>query len=271
MTSDVPGSARQRRRRRHRVLLLALTFATGVSAQVNTERMRGSLTDGTALSLDVSASLAVGNTEFVRVGVGGRADVARGPSRAFVVGRLDLSRAGGATFEDRAFAHVRYNRDLGGPLGGPSWLVAEAFAQVEQNQQQRLDARTLVGGGLRAELLDRDSVGFALGLTPMLEREALADDLGTDTVVRLSSYLAGRLTLGSGSTLTATVYGQPRADRVGDVRVLGQVALDVALTRALRLRLRADLRHDSRPPVGVERTDLRIEQGVVVVLRQGNP
>ena len=241
---------------------MVLSAATA-SAQVNTEGMRRAL-DGDALtaSLDASAAFATGNAEYVLLGLGGRLDARRGPHRGFVVGRFDLSRAAGATFVDRSFAHVRYNRTL-----APR-VVAEAFGQLERNRQQRLDARALVGAGARVELVDRDSAGLAVGLTPMLEVETVdAEAAQPDAVVRLSSYVAGRLALTPTTALTAVVYAQPRADAPGDARVLAQLALDVGITAAVRLRLRADLRHDSRPPPGVEATDVRVENGLVFVLR----
>ena len=246
-----------------RALALVLLMSAQAVAQVNTERMRRQLgDDGAALSVDASAAFATGNSEFAILGLGGRVDVRRGPALAFVVGRFDLSRAGGDAFVDRQFAHLRLNRDLSG------WLVAEAFAQAERNPQQRLRQRTLVGGGLRAELVDRDSLGLALAVTPMLEAERLDAALGEDDAarVRLSSYVAARALLPRGASLTATAYLQPRADDLGDLRVLGQAALSVPVTGALRLRATANLRHDSDPPPGVEATDLAVETGFVLAL-----
>ena len=249
-----------------RLLVLFLFLAAEVVAQVNTERMRRRLgDDGAALSVDASAAFATGNSAYTILGLGGRVDVQRGPHFAFVVGRFDLSRAGGNAFVDRQFAHLRYNRDLSG------WLVAEAFTQVERNPQQRLRQRTLLGGGLRAEILDRDSLGVAVAVTPMVEAERLDEALGEDDAprVRLSSYVAGRVLLPSGASLTTTTYFQPRADRPGDLRVLSQAALSVPVTGALRLRASANLRHDSDPPLGVEATDLSVETGFVLVLPTG--
>lgn len=245
-------------------LLTASTFrlATAASAQVNTERLRQSLgEDGVTVSLDASAAFATGNTEYLQVGLGGRADARLGRDLAFVVGRLDLARTDGESFLDRSFVHARYTAALGGPL------AAEAFAQVERNRQQRLDARSLLGAGLRVSLVNADSAALAVGVTPMLEVERLDDDLGggQDAVVRLSSYLSGRVALDGRTALSAVVYGQPRADAPGDLRVLGQAAVDVGLTRAVALRVRVNIRHDSRPPAGVEPTDFSVENGLVVV------
>lgn len=243
------------------VLLLAITV--DAAAQVNTERMRRRLgDDGSALSLDASAAFASGNTEYTLIGLGGRADVQSGRNFAFAVGRLDLSRTGDTSFLDRQFAHVRYNRDL------TPWLVAEVFTQAERNRQQKLERRLLGGAGFRAEVIDTDTVGFAIGVTPMVEFERLDASLGEDAAprARLSTYLSGRLAVSSNTTLTTTTYLQPRADTFEDVRVLSQIALGVSITKYVRLRMSANFRHDTRPPVGVEETDISVENGLVLVI-----
>ena len=243
--------------------LLAGAASAPAGAQVNTERMRRGLErDTVRLALDATAAFAAGNAAYLQAGLGGRLDVRRGPHLAFVVGEGRVARAEGDVFLDRQFAHARYNRRLSG------LVVAEAFTQAERNRQQRLEARTLVGAGLRLELVDADRAGLALGVTPMLEHERLAEATGEapSTVARLSSYLSGRLALGEAAALTAVVYAQPRADAPGDARVLAQGALEVGLTRWVRLRVRADLRHDTRPPLGVEATDVVVENALVVVL-----
>ena len=244
-------------------LLAALVLsALPAPAQVNTERMRRSLDDdGVRVSVDATAGYATGNTEYLRAALGGRTDWLSGPHAAFVVGQAAFSRADGATFLDRQFVHVRYGRDVG------AGLAVETFAQAERNRQQLLEARTLVGAGLRAQLVARDAADFALGLTPMLESERLSERAEEDptTAVRLSSYLSGRAAVGQ-ATVTAVAYVQPRADAFGDARVLGQAGIEVGVTRALRLRVQANVRHDTQPPLGVEPTDVSVEQGIVVVL-----
>lgn len=245
------------------VLTVLLAASAAAGAQVNTERMRRGLEGDTLhLALDATAAFATGNAEYLQLGLGGRLDARRGPHLGFVVSEARLSRAEGEVFLDRQFVHARYNRRLS-PL-----LVAEAFGQLERNRQQRLEARSLLGAGLRLELADTERAGLALGLTPMLETERLTEAAAepTTTVVRLSSYLSGRLALGDRAALTAVGYVQPRAAEPSDLRALAQAALEVGITRAVRLRVRADLRHDTDPPLGVEPTDVVVENGLVIVL-----
>jgi len=244
------------------VLLALLAVSVGAaSAQVNTERMRRALDeDGVFITADASAAFATGNTEFFQLGLGGRADVRFGGDLAFLVGRLDLARTNGNAFLDRSFLHARYNHRL-----APR-LVTEAFAQVERNRQQGLDQRTLLGGGGRVEIVDRDSLGLALGATPMLEIERLDESLGgqQDAVGRLSTYLSVRVLAATGVGITAVTYVQPRFDVPADLRVLSQVALEVPLSRIVRFRVQANLRHDTRPPGSIEATDLSVENGLVI-------
>lgn len=244
--------------------VVALLSCWGAAAaQVNTERLRTALDDdGVAATLDASTAFATGNTEFLQIGLGGRVDTQLGSDAAFLVGRFDFARTDGASFVDKSFAHARYTAAVTGRL------ATEGFLQIERNRQQRLQSRRLLGAGVRLTLADADSASLAVGLTPMLEVEVLDEALGgtQSAVVRLSSYLSGRLALGPRTSASAVVYVQPRADAVGDVRVLGQAALDVGLTRAIALRTRLNVRHDARPPAEVERTDLTIENGLVLTL-----
>ncbi len=214
-----------------------------------------------AFSLDASAAFASGNSNYAILGFGGRLDIQRGPHVAFVVGEANLSRTGGASFLDRQFAHARYNREV------LPWLVAEAFTQVERNQQQRLQRRTLAGAGLRAVILEDDSLGVAVGITPMLEIEVLDDALQSEPErIRLSTYVSGRLAISPTTALRATVYAQPRANAFDDVRVLSQATLSIGITRYVRLRVQTNLRYDSRPPLDVKPTDFSITNGLVLVV-----
>lgn len=244
-------------------ILLLLLVASAAHAQINTERLRRSVEgDGVYLSLDASAAYATGNTEYLRLGLGGRTDVRLGEDLAFVVGRFDLSQADGKAFLDRSFLHARYNHAL-----APR-LMLETFAQVERNRQQRLVSRTLFGVGARYQLVDRDSLGLAVGVTPMFEHEELDAELGEDQsgVLRVSSYVSGQWTVNAATAISTTTYVQPRVDDAGDLRVLNQTALSVGLTRWVRLRVQTNLRYDSRPPAGVERNDFSIENGLVLVV-----
>ena len=82
--------------------------------------------------------------------------------------------------------------------------------------------------------------------------------------LRWSSYVNVRLLLTEKTTFVNTIYVQPLLADFGDVRVLDEAALAVAITRHVTLRATFNLRYDSGPPDDVEPLDLAVRNGVVV-------
>ena len=246
----------------HRPLLVAACaalLASGAAAQINTERLRKAPGDGLALQLDASGGLARGNTEYLRADFGARLDATGERTSGFGVVRYALAEADGVVNVSNAFAHVRGNRAL-----APR-LVAEAFAQAERNEQQLLARRYLLGGGLRYEAVETEALGVALGTTPMIEWERLRPDAmePPSRVARWSSYGSLRVDVSETAEAFSVLYAQPRVDAPADVRVLNESRLDLDLTRRFKVRLRSVVRYDSRPPAGVEPTDLTLTTGFV--------
>lgn len=245
------------------LLALALLAALPASGQINAERMRRALeNDGVQASINAMVALATGNTEYFQLGVGGRTDWRRGEDLVFVVGQFDFSSAEDDVFVDEGHVHARYNHDYG-PV-----IVYEVFGQLERNSQQLLDTRALLGTGVRLRLVDEPLYGFALGTTPMFEYERLTEAAAEPdaSVARWSNYASVRAALSETASVTAVGYAQPRFGNLEDVRFLSQATLEVGVTRWLRLRMRANLRHDTRPPVGVERTDFSLSNGFVFLV-----
>lgn len=243
-------------------LLLALAPLVGW-AQVNTEAMRNrEAWTGVRAELGASLAAATGNTEFLEVGTAGRVDIHSHRNEAFVVGELQFARADGERYVDRSFVHARVTTPL-----APRF-AAEAFVQAEQNAQQLLERRYLIGAGLRLTAIDQQRIGLAVGVTPMVEYERLGPEAAEPPteVVRLSSYVTGRLALSDATHATATVYVQPRADRLDDQRTLGQAALRVQATPWVAVELRAHVRHDSDPPADLKPTDLSVRNALIVTI-----
>lgn len=254
-----------------RYLLAALLVGTWlhatVSAQVNTEEMRRSeRTEGVGMELSASGAYASGNTSFLLLGLGSRVDVALGADEAFVVGRFTLSKADGAVFRDQAFLHARYNNAIN------SFLIGEVFAQAEQNAQQLLEQRFLIGAGTRIQFLRSKQAGLALGVTPMFEYEQLSLEprQESETLFRVSGYLSGRFSLNDDTSLNAVAYVQPRMNDFGDVRVLSEASLDARLTKHVNIRVRTNFRYDSQPPGSLQRRDFSIENGLTLRIKPGD-
>ena len=251
-----------------RFLIFVLLFLTGLgnvptAAQINTERMRALDVEGVRTAIGGDIAVESGNEDLFEVGVTARVDARRTPHYAFFAGESRYGVEGGEEFRDRTFGHLRYNYRL------RSWLVAEAFTQLERDGFARLQLRTLAGGGLRVQYVDTKTLKVFQGTTPMYEHEALTDDEvsrspETISTVRWSNYVDARLRITESVQFSGTVYVQPRVDKVDDVRVLHQAALGVDVTEHVRLAAELDLRYDSRPPDTVESLDLALRNGLKV-------
>ena len=245
-------------------LLITLLLRAGpVSAQVNTERMRALDVEGVRTTLGGDVAVQSGNVDLFEVGATARVDARQAPHYAFLAAETRYGIEDGERFRDRTFGHLRYNYRL------RSWLVAEAFTQLERDGFARLQLRTLAGAGLRVRHVDTKTLKVFQGTTPMYEYETLTDDdagrsPATTSTVRWSNYLNARLRITEIVHLAATVYVQPRFDDVGDVRVLHQAALGIDVTEHVRLTAELDLRYDRRPPATVESLDLALRNGLTV-------
>lgn len=248
------------------LVLALLTHAGGVpasQAQVNTERMRAFDVDGFATTLGGDLLVESGNSNLFEIGLNTRFDYRRARHYTFLNGALRYGKEGGATYRDRAFSHLRYN------YGIVSWLTGEAFTQLQQDGFKLLQLRVLVGGGARFQYLDTGTMKLFQGTSMMYEHENLNEEKvvghpAETSVVRWSNYVNVRIRLSEETSFISTVYVQPRLDAFGDLRVLHDATLAVALTRHLTLRTTLNLNYDSRPPDNVEDLDIALRNGLEV-------
>lgn len=263
MTIAIPP----RLRRVPTALLLGVLFllmsAAPTAAQVNTEKLRAFDVDGLALTLGGDVAFESGNADLFEVGAAARLDAQQGRHYAFLTGSIRYGEQDGSRFKDRAFAHLRYNVRL------LSWLVGEAFTQIERDGFKLLQRRFLIGGGARLRYVDAERLKLFQGTGLMFEDERL-DVSQVDahpahvSTARWSNYVNLRLRLTDKTYAINTVYVQPRLDTFSDVRVLDEASLAIALTDHLTLTTTFSLAYDSRPPDDVEDLDLALRNGVQV-------
>jgi putative salt-induced outer membrane protein YdiY len=84
------------------------------------------------------------------------------------------------------------------------------------------------------------------------------------SVMRWSNYLNVRLNLTQQTSFIATIYVQPRLDAFGDIRVLHDATLAIAITEHLTLSTTLNLYYDSEPPDNIEDFDLELRNGIQV-------
>ena len=245
------------------MIVMASTGASPTAAQINTEKMRAFDVDGFATTLGGDFLIESGNSDLFEIGLSTRFDYRRDRHYTFLAGQLRYGEEGNATFKNRAFSHLRYNYEL------TPWLIGESFTQLQQDGFKLLQLRVLVGGGARFRYVETDWVGVFQGTTMMFEHENLnaTEVIGhpaRQSIARWSNYLNVRIRLSDETSFVSTVYVQPRLDAFGDVRVLHDASLAVALTRHLTLSTTLNLYYDSRPPDNVEDLDLELRNGLQV-------
>jgi hypothetical protein len=249
------------------VLALLMVAALG---QVNAEVLKAQpWKAGVSLGGDASFFGSVGNVAFLDVGGAARAqwqtaDAPDGEGRIFVRQRVFGVVSGRYTatargpFQNLTFAHARWT-GMWHPRVG-----TDVFAQVQTNQFLRMQVRAVGGPGVRAELVRTSAFAVWGGSAVMFEFDRLAPLEGSDERldtfdVRWSTYLTARLALSGARLLVQnTTYVQPRFDRFDDARVLNETELMARLADALMFGVTASVLHDTRPPVGVVPTDLRL-------------
>jgi hypothetical protein len=248
---------------------LLLGVAGGPAAAqtiLNVERPESPDESGVWGAVDASGSLAVGNTDVLQVKGGLLVGYRAAAHAVRVYAGGELLRGSGSDVLKNGYAHLRYNHAL-----GPRWRTFH-FVQLQSNQNLLLERRLLVGSGIRARARSGERATLDLGTGLMLEDERLdasrlspTDEARTRTA-RVSNLLVFSLRIREGVRLVEVAYLQPRLSDPGDLRLLNDLALLVALARRANLTVTAEWRHDSRPPAGIEAHDLRLSTGLTFAL-----
>ena len=241
-----------------RIAMVILLIAPSVSSQVNVEDRRMSRQQsGLSGSVNLSIELERGNSELTEIGLRPRLVYRSGPSQWFMLNSYSFVETDEASVINEGFSHVRYNYDL------TERLVLEALTQFQYNRSQDLRQRFLLGAGVRYELVNRTHTGVIAGATAMFEYEEL-ESREIIRTPRNSDYLTIRLRASGTMTMRNTLYLQPAFDDPGDLRILDDFEMTVAISKWLGLTLALQYRYDSEPPAGIKEYDLSLKNGLTI-------
>ncbi len=239
-------------------LLLALTFQSGIAQIVNIEQKRIT-TDTTGIAGSVNLSLAAGRytQSFLTTNIGGHIQYKTIKNLYLLVGNYQVFNAGGTSFNNRAFGHIRYNRTLS------KIIKFELFTQIQYNSLTKIKARYLNGAGLRFKLSPYENAKFYWGLALMNEYEILENPHITNRDNRLSSYLTFSLIPQKTIRLTNTSYVQPNLADFLDFRFSNNTTLSFDITEKLKFETFFDFLYDSRPPVDISSINYQVKNGLM--------
>ena len=242
---------------------LAYFCTTPVYAIVNMEDLHlGAPPEGFSGQLELAISGAAGNTRKSSSNFGTRIQWHRKQHTNYMLLNYAYGRSQGVTDTNKGFIHLRHIYQA---RATRAW---EAFAQAAKDEFTRLSLRTLLGGGTRLTLIERQKQKAAfLGLGAFYEQEKLSDNQTsseeqTSDLWRANLYFVFKYRLNSGVTILSSTYYQPSVNTPSDYRLSETAGLNVKIADNLALSLSLDITHDSQPPQNVTATDTSYQTGI---------
>jgi hypothetical protein len=163
--------------------------------------------------------------------------------------------------EDELFVHLRWiSLDY-----FQSGVDYEMFIQHQYDDFADISGRSLLGAGARwrsESPMDNGTLQKTLGTGLFYEDEkSELTDLEDETVrANLYAKLIYNNTSQYPYTLFGNVYIQPDVTDIEDLRVLATGGIEFAISKAFRLVVEAEIKHNSMPFIDIEKTDF--EYGV---------
>lgn len=150
--------------------------------------------------------------------------------------------------------HFRYTRKL------TEKTFMEVFQQTEFNKFENLTLRVLAGGGLRLQVFNNDDASLFSGLGAFYEKEDLTgkEDPENPRGNMYLSYTYKKQTYNINSTL----YYQPNLEDTSDGRLRFNAGIETKFLESFSQVLEYTIRRDSRPPIGIKKTDSRLSAGL---------
>lgn len=209
---------------------------------------------GLSGAISGSADYRSGNVDYVSLTAGPVARYSSGNHLIIGLAQANYKTSNDTTIISRFFEHLRYRYSFN------DRVLGEVYGQHEFDGVKRLRLRALVGAGPKVELLRAKSYGLDLGVSYMLEYEALQDDGPPDSGAtylqhRNSTYAIARYELDDRVQLIETAYYQPRLTGASDYRVLNETQISFSLTKRLSFATSFNVSYDSRPPNTIKRLD----------------
>lgn len=225
----------------HFAWLFVLFPGTGVRAQiVNIEDQRkGFDSVGWYGQIDLGGSLTRANNQVITLNGALRID--RKGRRQSLLGLADyrLVQVSGDNALNAGFGHLRYAYYL-----SDHWRW-ETFAQVQYNEQIRLQLRTLFGSGPRLKLLSFDRNRVYIGALYMYEYDEVAEGEIIYRSHRLSSYLSFNIYAWEHLAISNTTYYQPILPDFRQPRLSSITSVSLKLTDRLSFNTKYSITHDA--------------------------
>lgn len=226
---------------------------------VNTLRRWSDAEPGWDGDVEARFALASGNTEYLEFAGGASVQYVAGRHRVRGLTSASVRNANDEKVAESFLAHLRHNYRLTPVF---STLV---FLQHSSDPFRRIRRRSLVGGGTRIDVVREETWEASIGLSAMYEGEEFTDDPSgeVEREFRGSFFVSAIGDVTETLRIDLSAFYQPLFADWRDDRVFLASSLRADVVGSLDLVVRFDLTHESRPPDGVEPTDVRLGTGFV--------
>lgn len=241
---------------------LALSLcATSVSAINNIESQRfKAIPQGVSGETQAAFSGRSGNGDKRSTMVRLRLDYLQDIHQYLLIGKREYGENNDEIDIDNSFVHLRYIHHL------DKHYAWETFTQYEEDFFRQLEARSLVGGGMRFNILPKpQEMALILGAGAYYTKERY--DYGPYSSdsdhARFSSYVSFRRVITDTTSIANTLYYQPRMSQPSDYYAYNLFTLAVRISKTLQLQVNVESNFDSEPILDLEHYDHNYYTSVV--------
>lgn len=213
---------------------------------------------GLSGAISGSADWRTGNVDFLSLTATPLARYHSGDHLIIGLAQMNHKTSNDATIISRFFEHLRYRYQAS------DRVIAEVYGQHEYDGVKRLRLRALAGAGPKFEILRHKAYGLNLGVSYMLEYEALQDDGPPDSGVtdlqhRNSTYVLGHYEVDDRVQLIETLYYQPRLTDASDYRLLNATQISFKITEKFSFATSLNISYDGNPPDTIKKLDTALK------------
>lgn len=238
--------------------LLFFFFGHCVFAQIYNIEERRIITDTTGWAGRMNLSFAASKftKSVVTANIGSHIQYKTKSDLYLLLLNYDIINANGENFDNRAYAHLRYNRKL-------SELVKmEYFFQIQSNALLKVQQRILNGLGPRLRLSNTKKAKSYFAIAYMYEFEVLSESQERNFDHRLSSYFTFTLFPKADLCFSNTTYFQPLLNNLQDYRVSNDSNLQFSITRKIKFTTILTFLYDTEPPNEVPGLNYQVRNGI---------
>ena len=229
------------------------------SAQIlNTLRGWSDIDEGWSVVLEGMFSLTRGNYHHMDLSVTGVVQYLTERNRLrFMASESFYSIDDNKVSEDFT-VHLRHNYRL------TDVFATLLFVQHQYKPYHCLQSRSLLGGGIRADILRTDAWDVALGASTMAEWVAYTEGVPEEdqTNARGSFFLSLVWKPVDRFTVDLSGFYQPLLPDFNEPLLMSSFSVQTDITGGLSLITGLDIDYDDNPVEGVERTDIELKSGL---------